>query len=74
MAEYLVNHRYDFAGYVVTDTEGKINKIEGKDVKSVCDLQGLEDIGIIISVNYPYKEEIENVLKEMSIRDYIYGY
>lgn len=77
MAEYLEDKNLQFEGYLVSN--GRKNKTQegGKavfELDEIANLTDKHDIGIIISVSYEYRAEVEDTLIQNGFSRYIYGY
>lgn len=60
-------------GYIVSDRRENPEIINGIPVFELREMKNRE-IGVIIAVSYEYRDEVETVLQEMGIKNYIYGY
>ena len=58
-------------GYIVTEKNGCDEKIEGIPVKSICEIENIEKVGVIITVGVSSQDEIEKVLKAKGSKNYI---
>lgn len=74
MSTYLVSHGLDFSGYIVSNGKKNEEFISDKPVYELGEIDSVDNIAIIIAVSYEYREEIENLLQENGMTNYIYGY
>lgn len=74
LLQFACDRNWNIEGFVVSTNKKITEEVEGKKVLEIQELNGVEDLGILIGVSYEFREEIEAVLKLHGIENYIYGY
>ncbi len=59
------------SGFIVTDNSELTYKVEGLSVKTIDEIDNIEDAGIIITVSAQFQKEIETNLRLRGIKNYI---
>ena len=59
------------AGYLVTDKSKCNDRVEGIPVRSIYEIENIEKVGIIITVDVSLQDEIEMILIKKGIKNYI---
>lgn len=58
-------------GYIVTDSSECVYRVEGLPVRTIDEIDNIEEIGIIITVSAKFLEDIEMNLRRRGIKNYI---
>ncbi len=71
---FVRDRNYSIDGFVVSPQRRTCRMLENVKVLEIQELSVYENTGILIGVSYEFREEIESILHQYKITNYLYGY